>query len=104
MLANRGQNVLTPRAALVESICGDNACSTITSHWGSHDCCPSSSFSSAIGVGGACFKAGLGGGELGCARCCVCCCATCLPQPPSTTIQQTANPAKPNPKILPPII
>src|SRR5882757_5464845 len=96
MLANRGQNVLTPRAALVESISGDNACSTITSHWGSHDCCPSSSISCAIGVGGACFKAGLGG-ELGCARWCVGCCVGCLPQPPSTSIQQTA---KANPEIL----
>src|ERR1700692_4518551 len=91
MLANRGQNVLTPRATLGDSISGDNAFSTITSHSGSHDGSPSSSFFSAMGVAGACFKAGLGG-ELGCAGCAGCC-ATCLPQLPSTSIQQSGNPA-----------
>ena len=91
MLANRGQNVLTPRATLGDSISGDNAFSTTISHCGSHESCPSSSFFTAIGVGGACFKAGLGG-ELGCTGCAGRD-ATCLPQPPSASIQQSGNPA-----------
>src|ERR1700722_12242228 len=87
MVAKRGQNGLTSRAIRADSISGASEDSTNSSHCGSQDAAPSSSFFSAIGVAGAGFISGFVCSCVGA----VCCWVGCFAQPGSPRPIENSN-------------